>query len=656
MASWHWTTIKSSLLVYALANVAYLTGALDLPSSSPHNYSGIPTGPLSPEWQTYFQVTQPLPNITFSLNRHFAGNIPVDRAGHPNNTLFFWAVEKTQGSLTSPAGPVGDSPAPWGIWLNGGPGSSSLAGFLFENGPIRIGSDLGASENKHSWHQIADYFWVDQPVGVGFATADANGYVADEDQIGQDFMGFLSNLVKVFPNLAGRPLHLTGESYAGTYIPYILKAYFGTTNPPVKIGKIAIGDGTLTSGQVFNLAPSIKVLETFPQIIGYDIEVYNYFKEQSDLCGYDLNLTYPQNGHFPTLPLIGPTSRDIPAQLQLQMAAKSFKMLLAEKIVERSQELKARSSRLMKREIENAKKVWINSKRDLIGRVNGSIDPWYGCFLSNEFVDYALNFTYPWSSGDFDVYNVQSAISPFAPMDGTVWLNDNRTRAALHAPIDKDWTLSIAWPFGNQCEPMAFLTDLATNATAKGVSIIVYSGNNDALIPHFGTEVAIQNTTFGGIQGFTKKPSTPWYDDEGNFAGIVHQERGWTYGLFAGAGHLVPADKPSQALTFFREFVFGNNQTGLVQSGSTVVGGEDPQLSNDILPGDPEIYYGSAATQGTYVFPTATRDAWNAFITKQPGTELNTSSNDALGRVPGSEMVMHMLMTATLLPLLFSTL
>ena len=31
-------------------------------------------------------------------------------------------------------------------------------------------------------------------------------------------MGFLENLVKVFPSLAKRPLYLTGESYSGTYI------------------------------------------------------------------------------------------------------------------------------------------------------------------------------------------------------------------------------------------------------------------------------------------------------------------------------------------------------------------------------------------------------------------------------------------------------
>ena len=57
-------------------------------------------------------------------------------------------------------------------------------------------------------------------------------------------------------------------------------------------------------------------------------------------------------------------------------------------------------------------------------------------------------------------------------------------------------------------------------------------------------EVIIQNTTFGGTQGFTKEPDTPWYDDDGNFAGIVRQERGWSFVLVAGAGHEVPEYQP----------------------------------------------------------------------------------------------------------------
>lgn len=109
---------------------------------------------------------------------------------------------------------------------------------------------------------------------------------------------------------------------------------------------------------------------------------------------------------------------------------------------------------------------------------------------------------------------------------------------------------------------MVFFTEMATNASQHGVGVIIYSGNNDALVPHWGSEstlnviycivfitlkneyaVTIQNTTFGGIQGFTKKPATPWTTNNGTFAGIVHQERNWTYVLFSDAGHLVPQQK-----------------------------------------------------------------------------------------------------------------
>lgn len=165
---------------------------------------------------------------------------------------------------------------------------------------------------------------------------------------------------------------------------------------------------------------------------------------------------------------------------------------------------------------------------------------------------------------------------------------------------------------------MVFLDELATNATRHGISIILTSGNADALVPQRGTEVAIQNTTFGGIQGFTRKPSTPWYDDGGTFAGIVHQERGWTYALFAGAGHFVPNSRPVAAFTFLREFVLGNNQTGLVTTSSSgeviVIGGEDATLAGDILKEPPEIYLGSWVTTSTYTFPSATIAQWDNYF------------------------------------------
>lgn len=57
---------------------------------------------------------------------------------------------------------------------------------------------------------------------------------------------------------------------------------------------------------------------------------------------------------------------------------------------------------------------------------------------------------------------------------------------------------------------------------------------------------SLQNTTFGGIQGFTRRPATPWFDDDGTHAGVIHQERNWTYVLVEGAGHLIPYNQPAR--------------------------------------------------------------------------------------------------------------
>lgn len=67
--------------------------------------------------------------------------------------------------------------------------------------------------------------WVDQPVGTGFSPA-ANGTPAtikNEKEVAEDFMGFWKNFMETF-DLTGRKVYITGESYAGQYIPYI--AYY----------------------------------------------------------------------------------------------------------------------------------------------------------------------------------------------------------------------------------------------------------------------------------------------------------------------------------------------------------------------------------------------------------------------------------------------
>lgn len=96
------------------------------------------------------------------------------------------------------------------------------------------------------------------------------------------------------------------------------------------------------------------------------------------LCGYDLNLTYPQDGRFPTLGFIKPSfesSKRSSSRSQLRTVAEDAKRAIIKSRVDGTGV----------------------SKRDLSMRANGTIDPWYGCGLYGEMIDYAVNFSYPWS-------------------------------------------------------------------------------------------------------------------------------------------------------------------------------------------------------------------------------------------------------------------
>jgi carboxypeptidase D len=117
-------------------------------------------------------------------------------------------------------------------------------------------------------------------------------------------------------------------------------------------------------------------------LIGYDEEIYLYFKQQEHHCGFDLNLTYPQNGHFPTLTIKSPTDRPV-NDLLAQRKTPFRKESLTDKAATRFGKRSDNSSRCP-------------PKENLIGQGN-TINGWYGCYLYDEMVDYALNCSFPYS-------------------------------------------------------------------------------------------------------------------------------------------------------------------------------------------------------------------------------------------------------------------
>ncbi|RLN49192.1 hypothetical protein BBJ29_003706 [Phytophthora kernoviae] len=147
--------------------------------------------------------------------------------------------------------------APLVIWLNGGPGCSSMQGLFLGNSPFKLVDESTIAENKHSWHHSANLLFVDQPVGTGMSYTRGNNYRSEETAIAEDFYQFVSKFLQRHSEyLSGnsgsmqrsRPVYIFGESHAGRWIPqfseHILKQNSDPNNQlMIDLEGIGIGNG-----------------------------------------------------------------------------------------------------------------------------------------------------------------------------------------------------------------------------------------------------------------------------------------------------------------------------------------------------------------------------------------------------------------------------
>mmetsp|Transcript_54550 Transcript_54550/g.62537 ORF Transcript_54550/g.62537 Transcript_54550/m.62537 type:complete len:455 (+) Transcript_54550:69-1433(+) len=110
------------------------------------------------------------------------------------------------------------------FWFNGGPGCSSLTGQFTELGYFMESAD-GTEwvANENSWNHFANVVFVESPAGVGFSTmSDEDAEIPYSDySVAELNLLFTKAFFEAYPNLVANSLYLTGESYAGIYIPYL---------------------------------------------------------------------------------------------------------------------------------------------------------------------------------------------------------------------------------------------------------------------------------------------------------------------------------------------------------------------------------------------------------------------------------------------------
>lgn len=66
--------------------------------------------------------------------------------------------------------------------------------------------------------------WVEQPVGVGYSQGTPN--ITNEIELAAEFRGFWKNFMSTF-GMESWDVYVTGESYAGFYVPYIADSFIG---------------------------------------------------------------------------------------------------------------------------------------------------------------------------------------------------------------------------------------------------------------------------------------------------------------------------------------------------------------------------------------------------------------------------------------------
>jgi len=181
----------------------------------------------------------------YNASELYSGFFTIDAATE-SNTYFMFSMAKS-----------GRVDAPVLLWLNGGPGASSLLGFYDELGPFGIGPKLDIEPRAVSWNNDAHLLALDNPLGVGYShTASLARMATNQTTVGADLCAAMAQFYKLFPQLRANPFYATGESYAGKYIPAVAYTIHERNKavPPaerINLAGIAIGDGAFDPATQF---------------------------------------------------------------------------------------------------------------------------------------------------------------------------------------------------------------------------------------------------------------------------------------------------------------------------------------------------------------------------------------------------------------------
>lgn len=423
-------------------------------------------------------------NSTFQM---YSGYISINE--NTNSSYFYWFV-------TSQRDPVND---PLLLWMNGGPGASSLMGFFTEHGPFRPNPDGETlSMYPYAWNRIANVLYVEAPVGVGFSYSDMPlEYITNDNKTAAQNYEFLLNWFEAFPEYQANDFWITGESYAGKYCPQlaaqVLDGIEAGNTPWLNMKGIMVGNPG-TESDWYGAPDEYAFLTT----------LYNHFIIPQ--ANYTAAHTACNWGNFLNNCDTDYTDRSSDCRKATIAALEYLPPVI--------------------------------DPYDLYAPVCLSDDP-----EAAKRWDSILRKRHP-------VLNLASSGVTFYPcIDNYMqdYLNQPEVQEAIHV-MPTEWVYEGGIVYLNEYVQSViplwqrFITDTDWN-------LLVFSGDVDAAVPTVGTERWINCLGLPIANGWR-----PWMYD-GQTAGFIQDFSRMTFITIKGAGHMVPYYLPAQGFEFFDQYM-----------------------------------------------------------------------------------------------------
>ncbi|KDQ51312.1 hypothetical protein JAAARDRAFT_140320 [Jaapia argillacea MUCL 33604] len=379
------------------------------------------------------------------------------------------------------------------FWTNGGPGCSSSIGLFMELGPCRVTQPNDTSFNPYSWNSNANVFFIDQPVGVGFSYAEYGEYVSTTEEAAKDIAAFVSIFFENFNQFKGRPFHMAGESYGGRYIPLFASQIYDQNAQLVEAG----------------LAPiNLKSVMIGNGLTDFATSVLSYYDMVCTGASVD--------------PIV-----DISTCVRMKQAVPRCQKLMKKSCIDMFDPISCdEAMAVCGLELQNP---FHATGKPLISKdCEGPIQE---------------TLCYPVTKA-ISQYLSRPDIRSLLGVDPSIPQNFSSCNHAINA----DFSLAQ-----DRLHPTYLYI---AGLLERGVKALIYVGAYDWICNWVGNERWTLALEWSGQEEFGSEGLREWIVD-GEVAGKTRSAKGLTFATIAGAGHMVPYDKPKQSLELVNRWLKG---------------------------------------------------------------------------------------------------